>query len=117
MFNKFSKEIFDNFKQVDPTSDDTVTFTKFIYLVSGVGFNKEPPWESNEKLCHPCTLAHARGSSLHPSTIRNGSRDNFSECTSVTRIHNTSSKLLEKFAPIPKATEIVELAGGFQIFQ
>ena len=46
----YSKEIVDNFKRVDPNSDDNVTFTKFIYYVAGVGFNKDRHWKTYDKL-------------------------------------------------------------------
>ena len=115
---RYSKAIVDNFKRIDPNSDDTVTFTKFIYYVSGVGFNKERHWETYDNLCHPCDIHYDFiGHFDHmpveaPYILRQTGMDRvvtFSEFLT----HNTSRKLHEKYATIPKE-KIAELAKAFQ---
>ena len=118
LLQHYSKEIVDNFKRVDPNSDDKVTFKKFIYYVAGVGFNKERHWKTYNKLCHPCDI--------HYDFI--GHFDHMPEeaayilwQTGMDQVatfpefltHNTTSKMLRNYAQIPKA-KIFELAEAFR---
>ena len=118
VIDKYSKEIVDNFKLKDPNSNDSVTFTKFIYYVSGAGFNKDRHWDSYDKLCHPCDIHYDFiGHFEHmpeeaPYILRQTGMDRLATFPDFLT-HDTSSKLLEKYAPIPKA-KIVELAKAFE---
>ena len=119
VIDKYSKEIVDNFRRKDPNSaDDNVTFTKFIYYVSDVGFNKNRHWESYDKLCHPCDIHYDFiGHFEHmpeeaPYILRQTGMDRVATFPDFLT-HDTSSKLREKYAHVPK-TKIVELAKAFE---
>ena len=115
---QYSKEIVDNFKHVDPNSDNNVTFKKFIYYVCGVGFNNNRHWKSYDKLCQPCNIhCDFIGHFEHmpeeaPYILRKTGMDEVATFPKF-RTHSTTSKLLEKYAPIPRA-KIVELAKAFE---
>ena len=115
---KFSKEVVDNFKHLDPNSDNNVTFTKFIYYVVGVGFNRNRHWKTYDKLCNPCDIHYDFiGHFDHMPEeaayiLRQTGMDQVATFPEF-RTHNTTSKMLRKYAQIPKA-KIVELAKAFQ---
>ena len=115
----FSKKTIENsVKSEDPNSEDSVMFTKFIYYVSGVGFNKDRHWQSYDKLCHPCDIHYdfiGHFDSMQeeaPYILRQTGMDRVATFPEY-RTHNTTSKLLEKYAPISRA-KIVELAKAFE---
>jgi len=114
----YSKEIVDNFKRVHPNSDDNLTFTKFIYYVAGVGFNKNRHWETYDKLCHPCDIHYDFiGHFDHMPEeaayiLRQTGMDQVATFPEFLT-HNTTSKMLRNYAQIPKA-KIFELAEAFR---
>ena len=115
---RYSKEIVDNFKRVDPISDNKVTFTKFIYYVAGVGFNKERHWQTYDKLCRPCNIqydfiGHFDHMPEEAAYILRQTEMDLVATFPEFRTHNTTRKMLQKYAQIPKA-KIVELAKRFQ---
>ena len=114
----FSKQIINNFKQVDPNSDDQITFTKFIYYVSGIGFNRDRHWTSYNKLCHPCDIQYDFIGHFDnmpdeaPYVLRQTGMDRVATFPDFIN-HNTKDKLLHRYAPIPKE-KIFELAKAFE---
>ena len=117
-FEPFEKQMVNNFKRVDPNSDEKGSFTKFIYYVSGVGFNREPHWTSYDSLCHPCEIDYDFiGHFEHmpdegPYILRQTGMDRVATFPEFVT-HNTTAKLLHEYAPIPKQ-KIVELAKAFE---
>ena len=114
----YSKEIVDNFKRVYPNSDDNVTFTKFIYYVAGVGFNKERHWNTYDKLCHPCNIQYdfiGHFDNMPEETayiLRQTGMDQVAAFPEFLT-HNTTTKMFRNYAQIPKA-KIFELAEAFR---
>ena len=117
-FRPFEKQMVNNFKRVDPNSDEKGSFTKFIYYVSEVGFNREPHWASYDSLCHPCEIDYDFiGHFEHmpdegPYILRQTGMDRVATFPEFVT-HNTTAKLLHEYAPIPKQ-KIVELAKAFE---
>jgi len=114
----YSKEIVDNFKRVHPNSDDNVTFTKFIYYVASVGFNKESHWKTYYKLCHPCDIHYdfiGRFDHMPEEAaylLRQTGMDQVATFPEFLT-HNTTNKMFGNYAQIPKA-KIFELAEAFR---
>ena len=114
----YRNEIVNNYREIDPYSDDEATFTKFIYYVSGVGFNQNRHWATYDKLCHPCDIQYDFIGHFHdmpdeaPYVLRQTGMDRVATFPDFIT-HNTTDKLLHKYAPIPKA-KIAELAKVFE---
>ena len=114
----YSNKIVDNFKRADPNSDHNLTFTKFIYYVAGVGFNKNRHWETYDKLCHLCDIhydfiAHFDHMPEEAAyVLRQTGMDQVATFPEFLT-HNTTSKMLRNYAQIPKA-KTFELAEAFR---
>ena len=114
----YSKEVVDNFKRFHPNSDDNVTFTKFIYYVAGVGFNKESHWKTYYKLCLPCDIHYDFiGHFDHMPEeaayiLRQTGMDQVAKFPEFLN-HDTTSEIFRNYAQIPKA-KIFELAEAFR---
>ena len=115
---KYERKVLDNFKRVDPNSDDEVTFKKFLYYVSGTGFNRDRHWRTYDTLCHPCDIQYDFIGHFDdmpdeaPYILRQTGMDRVATFPDFIT-HNTTSKLLEQYALIPKE-KIVELAKAFR---
>ena len=116
---QYSKEIVINYKRVDPNSDNKVTFTKFIYYVAGVGFNRNRHWKTYDKLCHPCDIHYDFIGHFDHMTeeaayiLRQTGMDQVATFPKKGFTHNTTGKMLGKYAQIPKR-KIDELGKVFQ---
>ena len=116
---RYAHKIVDNFKKyTDPSSNDKLTFKKFIYFITGIGFNDDHHWATYEKLCLPCDIQYDFIGHLNDMqeearyVLRRTGMDKevtFSPLVS----HNTSSKMIKNFATISKA-KIFQLAKLFQ---
>ena len=115
----YEKEIVNSFKQQDPNSDENVTFTKFIYYVSGVGFDQNRHWNTYDTLCHPCDIQYDFIGHFEdmpdeaPYILRQTGIDQVATFPDFIT-NNTTGKLLQRYAPISKE-KIVELATAFEI--
>ncbi|XP_068695244.1 carbohydrate sulfotransferase 11-like isoform X3 [Montipora foliosa] len=118
---RYATKIKDNFKHymyTDRSSDKELTFKKFIYYITSIGFNNDRHWATYESLCLPCDIQYdfighfndMQEEARH--VLRQTGMDKevtFSPFLS----HNTSSKMLANFATIPKA-KILQLAKLFE---
>lgn len=115
---RFTKEIVDSFKMKEPTSDNTVTFLKFIHYISSIGFNKDVHWKTYDALCHPCDIRYDFIGDFNdmaeeaPYILRRTGMDKVVTFPPF-RTHNTRSKMLKSYASIPKA-KIVQLVKLFE---
>lgn len=114
-----SKRIIDYFKFVaDPKTDDQVTFSKFIFYVSGAGFNQNRHWNTYDSLCHPCDINYDfighfdKMPQEAPFILKRTGMDRVATFPDF-HTHNTSSMLHEKYSQVPRA-RIVKLARAFQ---
>ncbi|XP_068726293.1 carbohydrate sulfotransferase 11-like isoform X4 [Montipora capricornis] len=118
---RYATKIKGNFKHymyTDRSSDNELTFKKFIYYITSIGFNNDRHWATYESLCLPCDIQYdfighfndMQEEARH--VLRQTGMDKevtFSPFLS----HNTSSKMLANFATIPKA-KILQLAKLFE---
>ena len=117
--DSYSKKILDYFnRSVDPRSDNKITFEKFIYYISTIGFNEDRHWATYLNLCLPCDIQY---------DFIGHFNDMQEEATYILRqtgmdkavtfppfiTSNTTTKMLKSFATIPKA-KIFELAKLFK---
>ncbi|XP_068752904.1 carbohydrate sulfotransferase 11-like isoform X2 [Montipora capricornis] len=115
----YATKIIENFKNyIDRNSDNELTFKKFIYYITSIGFNNDPHWATYESLCLPCNIQYDFIGHLNDMqeearhVLRQTGMDKevtFSPILS----HNTSNKMMTNFATIPKA-KILQLAKLFE---
>ena len=121
MIESYKTKILERYKQDEPScssSEHELTFKKFIYYVSDVGFDRNPHWRSYGPLCHPCYIEYNFIGHFEdmpeeaPYILRQTGMDR-----AVTfppfHTHNTTSQLLKSYAPIPKE-KIAQLGKAFQ---
>ena len=116
---RYATKIIENFKHyTDRNSDNELTFKKFIYYITSIGFNNNRHWATYESLCLPCDIQYdfighfkdMQEEARH--VLRRTGMDK--EVTFPPFLsHNTSSKMLTNFATIPKA-KILQLAKLFE---
>ena len=121
MIESYKTKILERYKQDEPSSSSSehnLTFKKFIYYVSDVGFDRDMHWRSYGPLCHPCDIEYDFIGHFEdmpeeaPYILRQ---------TGMHRVvtfppfltHNTTSQLLESYAPIPKE-KIAQLGKAFE---
>ena len=115
----YSKKIVDHFNRfVDRSSDNEVTFKKFIYYISTIGFNEDRHWATYDNLCLPCDIHFdfiGHFNDMHeeaPYILRRTGMDKVTTFPpSIT--HDTRTKMLKNFASVPKA-EIFQLVKLFE---
>ena len=100
------------------SSDQDLTFKKFIYYVSDVGFDADAHWRSYGSICHACDIEYDFIGHFEdipeeaPYILRQTGMDR-----AVTfppfLTHNTTSQLLKSYAPIPKE-KIAQLGKAFE---
>ncbi|XP_044179936.1 carbohydrate sulfotransferase 11-like [Acropora millepora] len=110
----FSKRIVESFRRsIDPKSDNSVTFEKFVHYISTVGFNEDDHWATYDFICQPCVILYdfiGRFEDMSeevPYILRQTGMDKAATFPSF-HTHNTKSKILEYYATIPKV-KIVQL--------
>ncbi|XP_068726256.1 carbohydrate sulfotransferase 10-like [Montipora capricornis] len=118
--DSYSKKILDYFNRfVDPSSDDKLTFKKFIYYISTIGFNEDRHWATYQNLCFPCDIqydfiGHFNDMQEEATYIlRQTGMDKAVTFPPFITRSNTTTKMLKNFATIPKA-KIFELAKLFE---
>ena len=61
LIESYKTKILERYKQDEPSSsssDQDLTFRKFIYYVSDFGFDRNPHWRSYGPPCHPCDIEY-----------------------------------------------------------
>ena len=117
----YKTKILERYKQDElssNSSDQDLTFKKFIYYVSDVGFDRDAHWRSYGPICHPCDIKYDFIGHFEdmpeeaPYILRQTGMDR-----AVTfppfLTHNTTSQLLKSYAPIPKE-KIAQLGKAFE---
>ncbi|CAH3041427.1 unnamed protein product [Porites lobata] len=121
IIQSYKTKILERYKQDEPSSnsfDQGLTFRKFIYYVSDVGFDANAHWRSYGPICHPCDIKYDFIGHFEdmpeeaPYILRQTGMDR-----AVTfppfLTHNTTSQLLKSYAPIPKE-KIAQLGKAFE---
>ena len=115
---QYSKEIVDSYRQEYRDADDNVTFTKFIFYLTGAGFDNNRHWNLYDKLCHPCAIhydfiGHFENMPKEASyVLRKTGMDRVATFPPFYS-HNTSAKMAEKYSEVPR-WKIIELANAYQ---
>ncbi|CAH3022331.1 unnamed protein product, partial [Porites evermanni] len=121
IIESYKKKILERYKQDEPSSSSSehdLTFKKFIYYVSDVGFDRNTHWRSYGPLCHPCDIEYDFIGHFEdmpeeaPYILRQTGMDRVVTFPPFLT-HNTTSQLLESYAPIPKE-KIAQLGKAFQ---
>ncbi|XP_068726248.1 carbohydrate sulfotransferase 11-like isoform X2 [Montipora capricornis] len=116
---KYATKIIENFKHyTDRNSDNELTFKKFIYYITSIGFNNDRHWATYESLCLPCHIqydfiGHFNDMQEEARYLLRRTGMDKEVTFSPFLSHNTSSKMLANFATIPKA-KILQLAKLFE---
>ena len=101
---RYANKIVSNFKNyMDPSSDKELTFKKFIYYISSNGFNDDPHWAMNEKLCLPCQIqyqfiGHFNDMQEEARYVLRRTGMDKEVFFPPFATHNTSSKMIKNFA-------------------
>ncbi|XP_068695160.1 carbohydrate sulfotransferase 11-like isoform X1 [Montipora foliosa] len=116
---RYATKIIDNFKHyTDRSSDNELTFKKFIYYITSIGFNNDRHWATYESLCLPCDIqydfiGHFNDMQEEARYVLRRTGMDKEVTFSPFLSHNTSSKMMTNFATIPKA-KILQLAKLFE---
>ncbi|XP_068692029.1 carbohydrate sulfotransferase 11-like [Montipora foliosa] len=103
---------------VDPRSHSKLTFRKFIHFITTIGFNADRHWATYDNLCHPCDIpfdfiGHFNDMQEEaPYVLRRTGMDKVVTFPPFIT-HNTSTKIIENFATIPKV-EMFQLIKLFE---
>ena len=115
---KFERDIYEKFSQVDPSAGWNVTFKRFVYFLNDFRFNQNDHWAPNARLCLPCDIeydfiGHFKDMPEEAAYVlkKTGVDKEVTFPEFVT--HNTTDKLLQKYAPVPRE-KIAELAKAFE---
>ena len=121
MIESYKTKILERYKQDEPgskSSDQDLTFKKFIYYVSDVGFNRDSHWRSYGPICHPCDIkydfiGHFEDMPEEAAYILRQTGMDRAVTFPPFLTNNTTSQLLKSYAPIPKE-KIAQLGKTFE---
>ena len=121
MIESYKRKILERYKQDEPSSDSSdqnLTFKKFIYYVSDVGFDSDSHWRSYGPICRPCEIeynfiGHFEDMSEEVPHILGQTGMDRAVTFPPFHTHNTTTKLLKSYAPIPKE-KIAQLGKAFE---
>ena len=115
---KYEKAIYNKFSDVDPSAGWNVTFKRFVYFLNDFGFNLDEHWAPYGRLCFPCDIeydfiGHFKDMPEEAAYVLKKTGMDKEVIFPEFVTHNTTDKLLQKYAPVPRE-KIAELAKAFE---